>query len=174
MISIYTQYLPRSADLDPLPRPVYFFAMPRPVKKKPSQSISATDAKLFILTETSPWQTANLVMSTKIDHDHIVKSVHQKSWGDGLWCSLLSTNGPALPRWGQCGNYHKSWYDFKITGTVPMRRVKFDPKQVWRRCMITRNFIVENRNLSGSTTSRCCKLVLENWTSKRLVRTQDW
>ena len=33
MISIYTQYLPRSADLDPLPRPVYFFAIPRPVEK---------------------------------------------------------------------------------------------------------------------------------------------
>ena len=54
-----------------LAQPHRFLALPTPPqplkKKKTSKSISATDAKLFIPTETSPWQTANLVMSTMID-----------------------------------------------------------------------------------------------------------
>ena len=61
-------------------------------KKKPSQSISATDAKLFIPTETSPWQTGNLVMSTIIDHDHIVKlSIRRvEEMGSGAaYCQLM-------------------------------------------------------------------------------------
>jgi len=80
----------------------------------------------------------------------------QKSWGDGLWRSLLPTNGPALPR-------HCSYEASEIR-----------PKASMKKMHDHEEFIVGNRSLSGSTTSRCCKLVLENWTSKRMWHWTAW
>ena len=77
------------------PRPIDFWPCPAPPRlnkwKKPLQSISATDAKHFIPTETSLWQTANLV-STIIDHHHIVKlSIRRvEEMGSGAaYCQLM-------------------------------------------------------------------------------------